>query len=295
MFSSVPKILHTILGKPIIEFVVEIAESIGSDQIVLVVGKQKNEFSKIIGRRVTYAVQPAPLGTGDAAKIGLTHTHQESILILLGDAPAIKPETLYRMMEFHCLKKAALTVLTCALSDPGRYGRIVRDRRGQLKEIIEHSDASAAQRSIREINSGMYFGQKSAMVSAVARLTDRNRQSEFYLTDIVRHLIAAKKSVVGYKIENEEEIHGINSRTDMARMRGFIKQRWFEDLMERGVWIEDPATTTIDLSVKIGDHVRIRPYTMLEGRTRIPDGQTVGPFVWIRDNKCCVMLPERKR
>ncbi|HEX7321104.1 MAG TPA: sugar phosphate nucleotidyltransferase [bacterium] len=285
MFSPVPKILHTILGKPIIEFVVEIAERIGSDQIVLVVGKQKSEVSKIIGKRVTYAVQPVPLGTGDAARIGLAHARQRSVLILSGDAPGIKPDTLCQMISFHDLKKAALTVLTCALNDPGRYGRIVRDRRNRLKEIVEHSDATLVQKRIREINSGMYFGQKSAMARAVAMLTDRNRQAEFYLTDIVRRLIAAGKTVVGYKTENEEEIHGINSRVDMARLRGYIKQRWFEELMQRGVHIEDPDTTQIDLSVKIGRFVHIRPYTMLEGTTVIANHAVIGPYVWIKNDK----------
>jgi bifunctional UDP-N-acetylglucosamine pyrophosphorylase/glucosamine-1-phosphate N-acetyltransferase len=286
MFSPVPKILHTILGKPIIEFVVEIAERVGSDQIVLVAGKQKSEVSKIIGKRVTYAVQPVPLGTGDAARIGLARARQGSVLILLGDAPGIKPETLSQMMSFHGRKGAALTVLTCALSDPGRYGRIVRDRHDRLREIVEYSDATLVQRKIREINSGMYFGQKFAMERAVAMLTDRNRQAEFYLTDIVRHLIAARKTVVGYKTENEEEIHGINSHVDMARMRGYIKQRWFEELMQRGVCIEDPDTTQIELSVKIGKFVHIRPYTMLEGNTVIKDHAVVGPYVWIKNNAC---------
>jgi bifunctional UDP-N-acetylglucosamine pyrophosphorylase/glucosamine-1-phosphate N-acetyltransferase len=285
MFSPIPKIIHTILGKPIIEFVVDIAEDIGSDQIVLVVGKQKNEVSKIIGRRATYAVQPMPLGTGDATKIGLARTSHDSVLILLGDAPSIKSDTLCRMIKFHGLKKAALTVLTCALNDPGTYGRVLRDRRGRLKQIVEYSDASPVQRKIREINSGMYYGQKSAMERAVAMLTNRNRQAEFYLTDIVQHLIAAGKTVAGYKTENEEEIHGINSRTDMVRMRGIIKRRWFEEMMQRGVYIEDPATTQIDLSVKIGRFVHIRPYTMLEGATVIADNAVVGPYEWIRNNK----------
>jgi bifunctional UDP-N-acetylglucosamine pyrophosphorylase/glucosamine-1-phosphate N-acetyltransferase len=294
MFSPVPKILHTILGKPIIEFVVDIAEDIGSAEIILVVGKKKSEVTGIIGSRAAYAVQPVPRGTGDATKIGLARARHDSVLILYGDVPCITRETLGAMMAFHDRRRAVLTVLTCVMGDPGRYGRIVRDRRGRFREIIEYSDADPVQMKIKEINSGIYFGQRQEMKRAVAALTDRNKQGEYYLTDIVKYLIAGKKTVAAYAITDEDDIHGVNSRSDMARVRGIIRERRLEELMQRGVYVEDPATTQIDLSVRIGEFVHIRPYTMLEGATVIADEAVVGPFVWIRDNRR-MPLPGQKR
>jgi bifunctional UDP-N-acetylglucosamine pyrophosphorylase/glucosamine-1-phosphate N-acetyltransferase len=189
------------------------------------------------------------------------------------------------MIAEHASEKAALTFLTCDFSDPQGYGRVIRDRRRKVVKIVEDADASSAQKKIHEINAGVYFTNRELLRRALQKVDPRNRQGEYYLTDIVREILAGREKVIGYKIAAEDELVGINTQADLARVRGLIKNRWFADLMNRGIRIDDPATTNIDLTVKIGDHVHIRPYTLLEGRTRIPEGQTVGPFVWIRDNR----------
>jgi len=295
MYSKTPKILHTILGKPIIQFVVDLAQTIGSSQTVVVVGPNGHELQRHLGRTVQYAVQSVPRGTGDAVHKGLARTKHSHILILSGDVPLLSRRTLQALIDEHYSESASLTFLTCRIHNPAGYGRIVRDRRGKVVKIVEDVDATSAQKKINEINAGIYLVKAEPLRSALQRVTVNNRQGEYYLTDIIRVFLKRREKVIGYVIPDENEIIGINTKTELARVRDLIKNRWYAELMKRGVWIEDPATTTIDLSVKIGENVRIRPYTMLEGRTRIPDGQILGPFVWIRDNKPCGLVLERKR
>ncbi|MGB7054990.1 MAG: bifunctional UDP-N-acetylglucosamine diphosphorylase/glucosamine-1-phosphate N-acetyltransferase GlmU, partial [bacterium] len=177
------------------------------------------------------------------------------------------------------------TILTCNMKNPYGYGRIIRGRNGYVDAIIEQTEATSSQQNITEINTGVYFGYKDLLLCALAQITNKNEQGEFYLTDAVRNIASGGKKVCGYMIEDETEIIGINTKAQLARVRALVKGDWFEQLMQRGVYIEDPSTTNIDLSVKIGENVHIRPHTLIEGDTTIPSGATVGPFVWIKDGK----------
>jgi len=285
MFSKLPKILHPIMGKYVIQFVVDLAREIASSEIVVIVGKNGDRVKKIIGPGVRYAVQPLPRGTGDAVQKGLAVSRYPNILILSGDVPLLRKKTIQEMIGEHKAERAALTFLTCDFTNPNGYGRVVRDRKNKVVKIVEDADATSAQKTIREINAGIYFVRRDSLRAALQKVDAHNQQGEYYLPDIVRGILARREIVIGFKSAAEDEIVGINTRLDLAYVRNFIKNRWFAELMKRGVLIEDPSTTNIDLTVKIGDFVQIRPYTFLEGRTRIPDGQTVGPFVWIRDNR----------
>jgi len=226
-----------------------------------------------------------PRGTGDAVQKGLAVSRYPNILILSGDVPLLRKKTIQEMIGEHKAERAALTFLTCDFTNPYGYGRVVRDRKNKVVKIVEDADATSAQKKIREINAGIYFVRRDSLRAALQKVDAHNQQGEYYLPDIVRGILARREIVIGFKSAAEDEIVGINTRLDLAYVRNFIKNRWFAELMKRGVLIEDPSTTNIDLTVKIGDFVQIRPYTFLEGRTRIPDGQTVGPFIWIRDNR----------
>lgn len=285
MYSEKSKILHEILGKPIISFVVDLAKEIRSDEIVIVVGKNAEQVQQVFGNRVKYALQSIPHGTGDAAKKGIAASTNGNILILCGDVPLLRGETIIELIKHHKIKNADFTLLTCAVKNPYGYGRIKRNRNKDVVGIIEQTDATTAQQNIKEINAGIYYGQKKTILSALSEISTDNRQGEFYLTDVVREMIKKRKKVVGLKINNEQEILGINSKTDLARAREFIKLKWFDHLMTKGVYIEEPQSTIIDLSVQIGNFVHIRPHTIIEGKTKIKDGSTVGPFVWIKDGK----------
>ena len=285
MYSKTPKVLHKILGKPIISFAVQLARTIRSKEIVVVIGKNAHTLKKPIGTGVKYAIQARPLGSGDAAKNGIAVATSTYILILNGDVPLLSETTVLKLLAYHKKQNAALTILTCAMQNPFGYGRIIRNKNNSVSGIVEQTDVTLQQQMIKEINVGVYYGMRDLLSHALDEITSVNRQGEYYLTDIVHEIIKKKKKVAGLKINNEEEILGINSKFELARAREIAKARWFEQLMLQGVDIEDPSTTTIDLSVRCGKNVRIRPHTIIEGNTKIKSETTVGPFVWIRNGK----------
>lgn len=291
MKSKTPKILHRILGKPIISFVLDLARDIGSAQTVLVINNTRHDVFDSLGHKMTYAVQAEPLGSGDAARKGLEKAASESVLILCGDVPLLRKETVAQLIEYHRKKDADLTILTCLIRNPFGYGRIIRGTGNCVKAIIEQTDATVQQQKIKEINAGVYFGDKELLIRALDQITNDNEQGEYYLTDAIRNIAAAQKRVCGYMIDDETEIIGVNSRAQLSQVREIVKREWFARLMANGVGIEDPATTNIDLSVVIGNYVHIRPYTLIEGDTTISDGQTIGPFAWIKDGKR-IALPD---
>lgn len=268
-----------------IQFPVDIAHSLNCSEIVVVCGKNYKEFKKILGRDIKYAIQEVPRGTGDAVKKGLAFAKHPYILILYGDVPLLKKETIKDMIEKHFQKNADLSVLTCEMTEPAGYGRIVRDKNGNILKIVEHIDATEKERMIKEINTGIYFGSRKLISNALSNISTDNKQKEFYLTDIVHNLIRAKKKVIGFKIADEEQIQGINTKLELARVREIVKKKWLSELMLNGVYIEDPFTTNIDLTVKIGKFVQIRPFTLIEGDTYIKDDMIIGPFIWIKDGK----------
>lgn len=285
MKSKTPKILHRILGKPIISFVIEVAQDLGSAQTILVVSDRSDPFYESLGDTVCYAIQDEPRGTGDAAAKGLEKVEYGNVLILCGDVPLLQHSTILHLIEHHSKQHADVTILTCQMTDPFGYGRILRDPNGRVRGIVEQTDASPKQQEISEINAGVYYGKTEAIMSALGEITADNKQGEYYLTDAIHRIVKNGKMVSGYKIDRPEEITGINTKQQLAHARGLVKKRWFDLLMERGVYIEDPATTNIDLSVRIGNSVNIRPYSLIEGNTVISDGTTIGPFVWIRDGE----------
>lgn len=285
MKSKTPKILHRILGKPIISFVLELAREIGSAETVLVVNNTKDGIYDSLGNDIHYAIQEKPLGSGDAARKGLEKARSEIGLILCGDVPLLKKQTLIDLFDYHAQNSADVTILTCRMDDPFGYGRIIRDSDDCIAAIIEQTDATPEQHKIKEINAGVYLGSRDLLASALGQITNENQQGEYYLTDAIRDIAGAGKRVCGYMIESVTEIIGVNSKAQLAQVRELVKQEWFAFLMKHGVDIEDPATTNIDLSVRIGDSVHIRPHTLIEGNTTIQDGETVGPFVWIKDGK----------
>ena len=285
MHSQTPKILHKILGKEIILFAVDFAREINSQEIIVVADQNIDKVKKIIGGGIKYVLQSMPLGTGDAALKGVSKAKFNNILIVNGDIPMLNPATIKAMITFHNKKKAALTFLSCKVRNPDGYGRVVRKSSGDLCGIVEHTDASAQQRKIIEINAGVYFGDRRAIVVALHSVDQHNQQAEFYLTDIVGVFLKTGKKVFAHKINDEDQIMGINTKYDLACVREKVKQKWYKELMEQGVFIEDPASTTIDLTVKCSRYVHIKPNVILEGETTIKERTVIDPFTFIRNGK----------
>ncbi|MEO0205287.1 MAG: sugar phosphate nucleotidyltransferase [candidate division WOR-3 bacterium] len=285
MHTQTPKILYRILGKAMIQFVVDLAYELKSSKVIVVVSKKTKEVEKILGNKIQYAIQEVPRGTGDAAKKGIAFATSANILILYGDVPLLQKETISGMIENHLKQRADLSILTCELINPSGYGRIVRDNNANIVRIVEDIDATKKELTIKEINTGIYFGSRELINKALSSIRTNNKQKEFYLTDIVHQLIKEKKKVIGFRTKNEEEILGINTKSDLARVREILKKKFLNELMLRGVYIEDPTTTNIDLTAKIGKFVHIRPFTFIEGNTFIKDNSIVGPFVWIKNGR----------
>jgi bifunctional UDP-N-acetylglucosamine pyrophosphorylase/glucosamine-1-phosphate N-acetyltransferase len=228
-------------------------------------------------------VQALPRGTGDAAIKGLARVRRGLVLILSGDAPYLKRSSVEQMIQLHRRHRSDLTVVCAELADPGVYGRVIVGPNGQIRRIVEQIDASPQEKRVRLINGGMYLADADLLKKALTKLRPNNRQREYYLTDAVRIIIGQRGRVFPFVLKDASEVLGVNSKEELAEMRRLIKDDFYRELMRAGVLIEDPASTTIDLSVTFGREVVIKPNTVIEGATRIGDNCVIGPHVWIRN------------
>lgn len=229
MKSKEPKVLHTIVGQPMIKFVVELARSLAPKSLVVVVAREHSVIKKIFKHeKVKYAVQDPPRGTGDAAKKGLRFLKAGQVLILSGDVPLLKKETVEKLMAFHKKKCADLSVVCARMDNPYGYGRVIRNRQGQIERIVEEADASPAEKSVRLINGGIYLSSVTQLKKTLKQIRPNNRQKEYYLTDAVKIIIRNRGRVYPFIARNPIEIENINSRSELLRVRSIMKERGFE-------------------------------------------------------------------
>lgn len=214
MKSDLAKVLHPILGRPMIHYVIELARTLGSERVIAIVGHQREKVrQQLAGEHIEFAVQDPQLGTGHAVMQAeaLLHGYEGDVLILSGDVPLLTRDTMRRFMEYHAGQAAAGTVLTTIIPDATGYGRIVRSADGQVRNVVEHKDASAEERRIQEINSGIYVFNCRALFDALKQITAENAQNEYYLPDVLRILIDAGHHVSAFMTPDHEEIAGINT------------------------------------------------------------------------------------
>ena len=272
MKSRLPKVLHPIAGRPMIEHVLRTAESVSPATVTLIVGHRADVVRERLKgwSNLQFALQEPQLGTAHAlqqAEPGLTG-RTGTVVLLSGDVPLLRPEALRRLVETHQSAGAAATVMTANVERPYGYGRIVRTE-GRLARIVEERDASPTERQIREINSGIYAFDLAPLFDALRGIASQNAQGEFYLTDLVAIYRRRKLPVETLVNEHPHEIRGINSRTELAEVSRIVRQTKNEELMAAGVTIIDPATTYIDPDVHVGPDTVIHPGVLLEGHTRI--------------------------
>jgi bifunctional UDP-N-acetylglucosamine pyrophosphorylase/glucosamine-1-phosphate N-acetyltransferase len=277
MRSATPKHLHLLLGRRLVDWVIEAGRALEPARLVVVSSPDfAGEFDG-----VEVAVQVRPRGTGDAlasAKDALA-THAGEVLVLSGDAPLLRPETLAALLEAHRSGDATATVLTFRRDDPGTYGRIVRGDDGGVRAIVEATDATPEQLALDEVNSSIYVFRGEALWPALDRLDPANAQGELYLTDAVRHLVDDGERVLGFEADDPTEPEGVNTRVELAAAAGALRDRINEAHMLAGVTIVDPATTWIEPSVEIEADAVIGPFTVLNGGTTVGAGANVGPHV----------------
>ncbi|GAC1409544.1 MAG: bifunctional UDP-N-acetylglucosamine diphosphorylase/glucosamine-1-phosphate N-acetyltransferase GlmU [Actinomycetota bacterium] len=287
--SKTPKVLHDLCGRPLVMHVLEALKPLKASKTVIVVGRNAEEMkAAFAGERsagVTFAVQHQRLGTADAAKIGddALASLNGDVLITPGDTPLLDVDSLRSLVRRHRSTRAAVTMLTASFANPKGYGRILRDDSGSVARIIEDADCSAEQKKITEGNAGVYVFDRAALRSALTRVEAANKQGELYLTDVVEILKDKGERIEAVVAQDEISTRGINDRVQLAEAARIMRARVAERHMREGVTIEDPATTYIDATVRIGRDTVVRPMTFLRGATRIGEGCAIGPEVELVD------------
>ena len=279
MRSETPKHLHPLLGKRLVDWVIDAARALGPEPLVVVTSPATQDA--IAGDGITVAVQPEARGTGDAiaAARGALDGFEGDVLVLSGDSPLLTPELLEGLIAKHRESRAAATVLTFEPVRPLPYGRILRDDEGNVRAIVEEGDATEQERAIRELNSSTYVFEARELWGALDALKPDNVQGELYLTDTVRALAEAGKPVATYKSDDPEAPVGINTRVELAATAAVLRDRINERHMLAGTTIVDPLSTWIDPQVELEPDSIVHPFTVLRGGTRVLRGAEVGPHV----------------
>jgi bifunctional UDP-N-acetylglucosamine pyrophosphorylase / glucosamine-1-phosphate N-acetyltransferase len=272
MKSQLPKVLHPLAGRPLIEHVLKTADALEPSTVTVIVGHGGDVVRERTGGRpnIGFAVQEPQLGTAHALQQAEERLagRQGTVVLLSGDVPLLTGATLRRLVETHHRVGAAATVVTAVVERPYGYGRVVRTR-GRIARIVEERDASPEVRQIREINGGIYAFDLAPLFDALRGIASQNAQGEYYLTDLIAIYCRRKLPVETLIVDNPQEIRGINSRTELAEVSRIVRQTKNEELMAAGVTIIDPATTYIDPDVEIGADTVIHPGVAIEGHTRI--------------------------
>jgi bifunctional UDP-N-acetylglucosamine pyrophosphorylase/glucosamine-1-phosphate N-acetyltransferase len=286
--SARPKVLHRVAGTPMIAHVLDVAGSLKPRSVTVVVGHQAEAVKSAVSVTpgLSYVVQEPQLGTGHALLTaeGALNRSTGTVILLSGDVPLLTPETLRKLADRHQSSGAAATVVTAVVDAPGGYGRIVRSGE-QIARIVEERDASAAERGIREINSGIYAFELRGLFDAVRSIASENAQREYYLPDLVAIFRQLGRRVETLTVANPDEIRGINSRAELAEVSRIVRQRKNGELMASGVTIDDPATTYVDGTVAVGVDTILHPGVSLEGRTTIGSGCEIHSGVRIVDSR----------
>ncbi len=281
MHSRTAKHLHPLLGKRLVDWVIEAARGLDPDPLVVVTSPDAADAFE----GVEVAIQAEPRGTGDALAAARSRLggFEGDVLVVTGDVPALTGSSLRSLLETHHAEGASATVLSFERPDPGDYGRIVRDGDGSLRAIVEAGDASDEELALQEVNSAIYVFAAGTLWPALDRLKPENAQGELYLTDTVRDLAEAGERVAVHEAENAAEVEGVNTRVELAAAAALLRDRINEAHMLAGATIVDPATTWIDGSVELEPDTTVHPFTVLKGSTRAAGGAEIGPHAVLVD------------
>ena len=287
MNSDLPKVLHRVAGRAMLDAVLDEAEKLSPERIVVVAGHGREKVEPhVAGRRaVRVAIQDPPRGTGDAVSraLPLLSDARGPILVLSGDTPLITAESLRLLLDQFERTRAAVALFSARPEDPGSLGRVVR-RNGRFSGIVEVRDATPAQRKIREINAGIYCFRPEALRRGLRAIDDRNAAGEFYLTDAVTALVRARALVEAIEIPDPREAMGVNSRRELAFADAVERRRGAERLIDQGATLLDPETTLVGPYVSAARDVVIHPFVVIEGRTRLAEGCEIKSFCDLNDS-----------
>jgi bifunctional UDP-N-acetylglucosamine pyrophosphorylase / glucosamine-1-phosphate N-acetyltransferase len=279
MKSKLYKVLHPVCGKPMVQHVVDQISKLNIEKIVTIIGHGAEKVKAQLGNQSEYVLQAEQLGTGHAVLQAkeLLSGKRGTTLVVCGDTPLIRAETMEALFEHHEKTAAKVTVLTAQADDPTGYGRIVRNETGLVEKIVEHKDASDEERLITEINTGTYCFDNEALFEALNQVTNDNVQGEYYLPDVIEILKNKDEVVTAFKTGDFGETLGVNDRVALSEAEQIMKKRINRKHMQNGVTIIDPATTYIETDVEIGADTVLLPGTMITGKTNIGSDCKIGP------------------
>lgn len=284
MKSDVPKVLHRVGFQPMVAYVVDVAKKMDPKKIIAVVARKRLQVREIFDKDIKVVIQEKQLGTADAVKAARKEIPSQvrDVVVLYGDTPLITEATVRALYDFHRVRDVACTVLTTFLENPAGYGRILRNDAGQLIGIVEDKDANFRQKSIKEINTGLYCFKKDDLLEALDHVKAAPATGEFYLTDVFARLLRKNKKIEACVTDKSNDVLGVNSQEELMDAAVIIRKRILFAHMERGVCFEDCATIFVDPGVQIGAGTRVFPFTVIEEGVVVGAHCIVGPFTHLR-------------
>lgn len=287
MKSKLYKVLHPVCGKPMVEHVIDHIGSLNVERVVTVVGHGAELVKETLGNKSEYVLQAEQLGTAHAVLQAepILGNLEGTTLVVCGDTPLIRPETMQALFAHHKANNAKATILTAVAENPTGYGRIIRDADGQVAQIVEQKDASAGQQLVKEINTGTYCFDNKTLFEALKQVKNDNAQGEYYLPDVIEILQKEGEVVAAYVTENFDETLGVNDRFALSQAEELMRARINERHMRNGVTIINPATTHISADAIIGSDSVLLPGVIIEGKTIIGEDCKIGPNSHIVDSQ----------
>ncbi|MEF3306544.1 bifunctional UDP-N-acetylglucosamine diphosphorylase/glucosamine-1-phosphate N-acetyltransferase GlmU [Paenibacillus sp. GYB003] len=285
MKSKLYKVLHPVCGKPMVGHVLDVLEAVRVDRKVVIVGHGAEAVQAYVGDRAEFALQAEQLGTGHAVSMARPMLESEDgiTVVICGDTPLIRPDSLEAMIRMHVEQGAAATLMSASLEAPGGYGRVVRNAQGGVERIVEQKDCSPEEDAIREINAGTYCFDNRKLFAALAHVKNDNSQNEYYFTDVIGILRGQGEKVLAYCTNDPSEWIGVNDRIALSEAEAFMRQRINRAHMANGVTIVDPSATYIEKDVVIGADTVLLPGTALRGRTVVGEDCRIGPNCELTD------------
>ena len=280
MRSRIPKVLHRLGGRPMIDLLLDACAAAGVEDVIAVISPRHEAVASHVAGRCDVVFQREQLGTGHAvAQVPAARLAGRDVLVLNGDLPLVRHETIARLRDAH--REAGGPATLASVLDPSRRdARVLRGSDGWFERIVEFRDATDDIRALGEINVGLYCFNGEGLLEALGKLEPNNQAGELYLTDVFRHL----RPTHVLRIDDPSEAVGVNDRLELARAERALRERVLEDLMRSGVTVVDPASTFVDVGVRVGCDTVLEPFTMLRGRTVVGQDCRVGPFVEINDS-----------
>lgn len=284
MFSDIPKVLHKLAGKPLLQHVLDQVVKLGSEAVCVIYGHGGDAVPVAMGRRydAQFVLQSPQLGTGHAVQQAMPYlTDGGNTLVLYGDVPLIQENTLLKMQQAN----RDLVLLTVFLNDPTGYGRIIRDKNGKIQAIVEEKDATAEQKNIKEVNTGILLASTYYLRMWLANLQNNNAQKEYYLTDIIAMAVAQGVDVIAIHPENDWEVVGINNKVQLAELEHIWRMEQSKNLLKAGVTLADPSRVEVRGALTCGRDVEIDIGCIFEGDVLLGDNVKIGAYTTIRNSK----------